>query len=276
MRLTRLFLAAALCLPSAFINGADANGLISAAPSLAYTRIDNETHLNGASLEAQNLPQHLPGNPSTTLEMASIGALFSGGKHFCSASVVHSPLGNLVLTAAHCVQQNTNSDANQEITFVPGYHDGISPYGEWTVTKTMVSPGWTMTSDPDLDFAFLSVEQTGNPRSVESITGANSLGVDYGFSNTVMLSGYPDTSETPTTCQNTTTEENPQQMRIDCAGFPDGTSGGPWITEVDSATGLGKIIGVIGGFQLGGDSPDVSYSSYFDSKISSLYQLSIS
>lgn len=53
--------------------------------------------------------------------------------------------------------------------------------------------------------------------------------------------------------------------------FPDGTSGGPWVIDVDAATGDGTVIGVIGGYQYGGDSPDVSYSSYFDSDIKDLY-----
>jgi hypothetical protein len=53
-------------------------------------------------------------------------------------------------------------------------------------------------------------------------------------------------------------------MRVACPGFPDGTSGGPWVTG-------GEVIGVIGGFQLGGDTPDVSYSPYFDDDIAKLY-----
>src|SRR5580704_5562537 len=63
-----------------------------------------------------------------------IGALFrithrgqlSGG-HFCTASVVDSPQGDLVMTAAHCV---SGLGAGQ-FAFVPGFRDGRTPYGVW-------------------------------------------------------------------------------------------------------------------------------------------------
>ncbi len=65
----------------------------------------------------------------------AVGALFttsSGrlGQHFCTASVVDSPDGDLAITAAHCV-----TGISGTIAFVPGYDNGNKPYGVWTVTK---------------------------------------------------------------------------------------------------------------------------------------------
>jgi V8-like Glu-specific endopeptidase len=203
--------------------------------------------------------------PATSATSA-VGALFSGGNHFCSASVVHSPSGDLVLTAAHCLSGGTSG-----LTFVPGYHDGVSPYGSWTVTAEAVPAGWTASADQDLDFAFLTVTQSGNPASLESLTGANRLGISQGFVNQVTLTGYPDTTSEPVVCTNTTSQSDVYQERIACPGFPDGTSGGPWITATDPETGLGTVVGVIGGYEQGGDTPDVSYSAYFDDDIQQLY-----
>src|SRR5579859_3244814 len=70
--------------------------------------------------------------------VATVGALFpadatglrTGCGHFCTASVVHSPSGDLAVTAAHCVTGGTSP-----VVFVPGYHDGIAPYGTWQVTR---------------------------------------------------------------------------------------------------------------------------------------------
>ncbi len=194
----------------------------------------------------------------------SAGALFAGGTHFCSASVVHSTAGDVVLTAAHCL----NGGA---LTFAPGYHDGVAPYGTWTVTGSFVADGWTNSADPDLDFAFLTVHQAGNDATVESLTGANMLGTDTGFTHRITLTGYPDTADAPVVCEGTTEQSDTYQQRIACAGFPDGTSGGPWVTDADPATGSGTVVGVIGGYQLGGDTPDVSYSAYFDDDIRKLY-----
>ena len=65
----------------------------------------------------------------------AVGALFTTsagqlGSHFCTASVVGSPHGDLVVTAAHCV-----SGGVAGVAFVPGYRSGAAPYGIWTVTK---------------------------------------------------------------------------------------------------------------------------------------------
>jgi V8-like Glu-specific endopeptidase len=201
---------------------------------------------------------------------AVVGALFSGDGHYCSASVVDSPGGDLVLTAAHCVHDGAGGGYYTDITFEPGYHDGVAPFGAWAVTRALVAPGWAATSDPDLDFAFLTVHQDGNPSTLESLTGADRLGLDRGFANDVTLTGYPDDADAPVTCQNTTGQQDVYQMRMDCTGFPQGTSGGPWVVDADPKTRLGTVIGVIGGYEAGGD-PDVSYSSYFDADIENLY-----
>ncbi len=188
--------------------------------------------------------------------ISPVGALFANGSHFCTASVVHSGAGDLVLTAAHCVRDG--------MAFAPGYHDGVAPLGLWTVTDVTVADGWTSSADPDLDFAFLTVRQAGNPASVESLTGANVLGVDRGFTNHITLTGYPDTTDSPVVCTGTATRSDTYQQRVACPGFPDGTSGGPWVTD-------GAVVGVIGGYELGGDTADVSYSAYFDDDIAKLY-----
>ncbi|MGW5722387.1 trypsin-like serine peptidase [Amycolatopsis sp. NPDC003865] len=188
--------------------------------------------------------------------VSPVGALFANGSHFCTASVVHSGAGDLVLTAAHCVKDG--------MAFAPAYHDGVAPLGMWTVTGVAVADGWTDSADPDLDFAFLTVRQAGNPASLESLTGAEVLGTDRGFDHTITLTGYPDTTDSPVVCTGTTTRSDTYQLRVACPGFPDGTSGGPWVTG-------GAVIGVIGGYQLGGDTPDVSYSPYFDDDIAKLY-----
>ncbi|WP_245633884.1 trypsin-like serine peptidase [Amycolatopsis jejuensis] len=196
---------------------------------------------------------------------AAVGALFADGKHFCSASVVHSPSGDLVLTAAHCLGDDITA-----VTFEPGYHDGVAPYGRWQVTAAAVPDGWRNSSDPDLDFAFLTVAQPGSA-SLESLTGANRLGVGQGFTHTITLTGYPDDTEEPVVCTGTTTQSDAYQQSVACPGFPDGTSGGPWVTNTDPATGLGTVIGVIGGYETGGATADVSYSAYFDGDIAQLY-----
>lgn len=202
----------------------------------------------------------------------AIGALFTGGQHYCTASVVHSAQGNVLLTAAHCIHDGEGGDYITGITFAPGFHDGVAPFGYWTVTDELVPPGWISSSDQDLDVGFATAHQVGNPRSLESLVGANTLATGTGFEQPITLTGYPDNSDVPAVCQNTTSKQSTYQLKIDCVGFPTGTSGGPWVTGQDPKTKLGTVIGVIGGYESGGDDPDTSYSSYFDTDVQALYR----
>ena len=52
-----------------------------------------------------------------------------------------------------------------------------------------------------------------------------------------------------------------------CTDYTNGTSGGPFLAHVSGATGHGPLIGVIGGYERGGYTPDVSYSARFGSAI---------
>ncbi|GAA1967522.1 trypsin-like serine peptidase [Kitasatospora viridis] len=198
-------------------------------------------------------------------ESNRVGALFSGsagpGNHFCTASVVNSPGHNLILTAAHCV-----SSANG-VTFVPAYRDGQTPYGTWQVTKIFTTNGWSQNGDVDQDFALLQVAPN-NGKQIQDVVGGFDLGLNESFTATVRLYGYPDNTDEPILCSNATTQQSAYQRRIDCPSYPSGTSGGPWVS-----TATGRVIGVIGGYQQGGNTDDTSYSAYFDSTIGNLYQL---
>ncbi|MFC8452382.1 trypsin-like serine peptidase [Kitasatospora sp. NPDC057223] len=199
---------------------------------------------------------------------AKVGALFDGavksGKHFCTASVVHSPTRNLLLTAAHCLS------SSGDITFAPGYRDGTAPYGSWKVTRVHTTTGWDRSKDQDEDFAVLEVATAADGREIEDVVGANPLGTGEAFTSQVRLTGYPNSGETPITCVNATTRQDTYQRAIDCPAYTGGTSGGPWIS-----TATGAVIGLIGGYQEGGDTPDTSYSAYFDHTVASLYATAV-
>jgi V8-like Glu-specific endopeptidase len=206
--------------------------------------------------------------------LAAVGALFTtrNGKldsHYCTASVIHSPFGDLAVTAAHCV---TGQPA--PLVFVPGYHDGKAPYGNWQITHVYTDAAWNASQDPNDDVAFLRLS---NPAAgpVENITGAEQLGGDWTSRAYVRVIGYPDDSERPVQCANWTRSFSPTQLEFDCDGYPVGTSGGPFLTGVNPLTGQGIVIGVIGGYQEGGDTAWVSYSSTFGASVQALYKRAI-
>jgi V8-like Glu-specific endopeptidase len=206
----------------------------------------------------------------------AVGVLFTMsagklGQHFCTASVVDSPAGDLAITAAHCVTSTSGT-----IAFVPGYDNGQTPYGVWTVTKVYVDPAWNSSSNPDDDFAFLRISQPGSSVPVEDETGAEKLATGTPASGQLVQAiGYPNASDEPVTCQNRLSEPMADQLEFDCAGFTDGTSGGPFLSEVSRRTGQGMVMGVIGGYQQGGNTPQVSYSSVLGAKAAALYKTAI-
>jgi len=205
----------------------------------------------------------------------AVGALFtlSGGRlgsHFCTASVIHSPNGDLVITAAHCV-----SGSAADLAFVPGYNAGAAPYGIWIVTRVYVDASWSASSDPDDDVAFLRVSQPGSTVPIEDVTGAERLRTGAPARQLVEVIGYPDSADQAVTCRNWTREPMADQLEFDCGGYTDGTSGGPFLADVDPRTGRGTVIGVIGGYEQGGLTPQVSYSAMFGADVMALYQVAV-
>ena len=202
----------------------------------------------------------------------AVGALFTlpGGRlgsHFCTASVISSPHGDLIITAAHCV-----SGTMAGVAFVPGYDAGVAPYGVWAVTGVYVDASWSASSNPDDDVAFLRVSQAGSGVSIQDVTGADQLGTGTPARQLVEVIGYPDSSDEAIACRNWTREPMPDQLEFDCGGYTDGTSGGPFLAGVNPRTGRGTVIGVIGGYELGGLTPQVSYSAMFGANVAALYQ----
>jgi V8-like Glu-specific endopeptidase len=206
-----------------------------------------------------------------------VGALFehdAGGGHFCTASVVASPGEDLLITAAHCISNGDGSGYKSDIVFIPDYHDGVAPYGIWTPASLLVAPQWANSADPAYDVGFILL-QPHDGENIQQVLGANQLGDDTGYQYRVRVTGYPSSANAPITCVNWTSMESATQLEFDCDGYTGGTSGSPWVTGFDPQTRTGTIVGVIGGYQEGGDSPAVSYSPYFGSGIYQLYEQAI-
>jgi V8-like Glu-specific endopeptidase len=201
------------------------------------------------------------------------GALFyhnSSGGHFCTASSVDSPTDDLLITAAHCINGGNGKGYNKDLVFIPQYRNGSEPYGEWTVDKMLVADQWENSADPDYDVGFFTVKPEDG-KNIADVLGSNTLAFNTGFDHVVRIVGYPAKSDEPIACLNRTARQSATQMRFACGGYFGGTSGSPWISNFDLATRKATIIGVIGGYQEGGDTDSVSYSPYFGNDIQALY-----
>ncbi|WSQ15577.1 trypsin-like peptidase domain-containing protein [Streptomyces sp. NBC_01231] len=208
---------------------------------------------------------------ASTARSVRVGALFAGGGHFCTASVVHSPGRDLIVTAAHCLDGSTG-----DAVFVPGYRDGRSPYGVWKVERRLLPGGWAegrndgsadSGGSEDSDVGFAVVGERGG-KAVEDVVGGG-----YRFvtrtgtgATAVTVTGYPSSREVPISCTNRPTSHSRTQQRIECPGFSGGTSGSPWVN------GYGEVVGVLGGHEEGGATADVSYSVVLGAEAARLYR----
>ena len=112
-----------------------------------------------------------------------------GNDYVCSGTAVTSPNENLVWTAGHCVYLfawHTN------FVFVPGYHNGSAPFGEWAALYTSAPSSWVWNTNVRQDVGVAVVE-------ADPVTGATltdtvgSRGVAFnGVRNQAYVSyGYP-------------------------------------------------------------------------------------
>ncbi|WP_329563996.1 trypsin-like serine peptidase [Kitasatospora sp. NBC_01266] len=279
-RKVALGLAAALVIPTT-ASGCASSGVRSSS-ALFLTSSPSAAGSAGASgvsgwnrhrfLGAYDKRKNITRTASPTPVNALVGAVFTkdaSGDHFCTASVVDSAGQNLIITAAHCVY-DPGTGQRSDLVFVPGYRGGDAPNGVWPLAAITVDQSWAQSGNPDMDVAFAVVQPQGG-KQVQQVLGANKLGIGQGYQRRVKMTGYPSSADVPITCMNTTSEQSPTQLRIDCPDYTGGTSGSPWVTDLDQRTRTGTVIGVIGGYQQGGDTPDTSYSSYFGDAVQALY-----
>ncbi|RSS72223.1 serine protease [Streptomyces sp. WAC06614] len=224
-----------------------------------------------------------------TSPFPAVGVLMANGEHWCTASVVDSPKGNVVATAAHCVApEGADGEPGEvahdglaigELSFAPAFSGGGSgqaPLGRWKVRSIHVDDRWTKWGEDTADYAFLTVEPDKDGRSVQEAVGRTQAPApDWasGYERDVTVVGYPDSDHNPEnkpvscTTQTSHDQDDPDMLYIGCAGFWTGTSGSPWIA--DRGPGRpGKLIGVLSG----GDTDVDSTAALFDADAKKLYE----
>ncbi|WP_327227296.1 hypothetical protein OG229_30045 [Streptomyces platensis] len=207
---------------------------------------------------------------------------------FCSASSVTSPTKSLVISAAHCLNDN---DRFRNLAFAPGWKvdpkdksKGIAPYGVFPIKPGKIwLDGRYLSQGPtradDLDFAFLKTGPNSKGQFLENATGmGNELTPLPATGNlnqkNVTLIGFPGSAKSPLVCPSTQTKAYDDRfLEIACDGFAPGVSGGPFLRNFDGKRG--DIIGVIGGYKTGGKFDNISYSSQFDADVVRLYNQAV-
>jgi len=160
---------------------------------------------------------------------------FSGKSNYvCSGSSIG---GGVVLTAGHCVGEAGTYYTNW--MFVPQYNNGVDPnIGSFTAASLCAMSGWMNNGDFARDVAFAVVSST-----LETKVGKLDLVFDLPTTCYWSPIGYP--AQSPWTGQKMAQSYNAQSI-IDRNMSPNtrgvssqlngGSSGGPWIYNIDIAS----------------------------------------
>lgn len=183
--------------------------------------------------------------------------MFLGGGplHTCSAGVLDSSAGDLILTAAHCLAGGVDA------TFVAGFHDEAGDDDVWHIDAVYLDPRWIQNQDPHADFAIARVSRAAGGSVQQQTGGGLALGRAPKPGAVVTVTGYGmGIGGGPISCTAPIADETGGFPSLPCEGLVDGMSGAPWM---DGTT----VTGVVGGLDGGGCDENVSYSPPFDDAV---------
>ena len=181
-----------------------------------------------------------------------------GRQRLCSATLVASRSRSVVVTAAHCVYTPpqvagaTIAPPGQRgwvesTQFVPGADGQEQPFGVWEVEQIAVDPRWQTDGDPVHDVAFLRLAARDGQLAGD-VLGAQGIGeAPEQPPGPLSAIGYPAagrfTGDEVLRCSADQPEVEPGlggDYTIPC-DMTEGSSGGPWLADLDESSGLGVV-----------------------------------
>jgi V8-like Glu-specific endopeptidase len=173
----------------------------------------------------------------------------NGVDFVCSASTVRSRNRDLVITAGHCVKDGAGAWA-KNWTFVPGYGTaGTKPYGRWTARRMFVAAPWSRSSDDSHDVGMVALAPLRG-KHVADVVGVQDIAFNSPRGGRAVTFGYP--ADPPydgkhlVYCAGKLRDDpygDTHDQGLGC-DMTAGSSGGPWLSRFDAATGRGTITSV--------------------------------
>ncbi|WP_435211508.1 peptidase [Streptomyces sp. bgisy034] len=197
---------------------------------------------------------------------------YQGRTASCSGNAVTSNNKSTVITAGHCVKLEGAWHTNW--VFVPGYHDGQSPYGRWSASKTLSTPQWTASEDINYDVGAAVVAPLDG-KLLTDVVGGQGLAFNTGYNLRMYSFGFPAAApydgEKFIYCSGNTSRDfllsNDHGMNCNMTG---GSSGGPWFTQFNESSGTG-LLSSVNSFKYN-FLPNRMYGPYFGADAQNLYQ----
>lgn len=192
----------------------------------------------------------------------------------CSGTAVDAPNRSVVITAGHCVNEFGHW-FNQDWVFVPGYHDGVRPFGVFVAKWLGATGPWVNGGSENADVGAAVVSRNERGQTLGAAVGGDGIAFGRSPNQVFDVHGYP--AEPPfdgagqRICTGTPflghdlisfLQPGPLNLALACE-VTGGASGGGWTIDGNVLNGVTNY-----GY---GDDPTTDFGSYFGGAVRELY-----
>jgi hypothetical protein len=221
--------------------------------------------------------------PGSADAVKKVGRLYfaqGAGNYECTASSVASPAGDVIVTAGHCLTESGVASTN--VVFVPGLKGTSEPYGRFPATRLFTTTQWkdedqTSAAALNYDVGFAVVAPVAGKSLADTV---GTFDIDFTTAlDRVTVFGYPGRSAksdgntlqycTGTRFTDVASNADATTDRATLCNMAGGSSGGPWLTGFDPATGAGTVTSVVS-FSYN-KTPAVLYGPLFGDVVEAVY-----
>jgi V8-like Glu-specific endopeptidase len=184
-------------------------------------------------------------NPNSTTGRL-FGRLEGVGDYSCSATVLDTQNGRVIMTAGHCVYEPQLGRFATDLSFVPAYTDGNAPFGIWTWQSVLTTRQWASAANTNFDYATVKLREA-NDTPIEEVVGGRLLKTNVVRNQGYAALGYPvnlSDGQRLWACFSSYAGKDPHPFRrgkppsgIGC-DMTSGASGGGWVNSAGRLVSL--------------------------------------
>lgn len=195
----------------------------------------------------------------------------------CSGTSVTAPNLSVVFTAGHCVNEGGSPHwLNRDWVFVPGYHEGVRPYGIFVAKWLGATAPWVLGGSPNADVGAAVVSRNERGQLLGSAVGGDEIAWGLSPNQVFDVHGYPAElpfdGATQRICSGTSylghdlasfLSTGPLNLAVSC-DVTAGASGGAWTIH-------GNVLNSVTNYGYG-DDRTTDFGSYFGRAVGALFK----
>ena len=193
----------------------------------------------------------------------------------CSGTAVQSPNRSVVITAGHCVHQ-FGRWFNRDWIFVPGYYDGVRPFGAFVARWLGATTSWVQWGSENGDIGAAVVSRNERGQTLTEAVGGYDVAFGLSPKQVFDVHGYPAAPPFDGTAQRLCADTpflghdilsflqpGPLNLALSCK-VTGGASGGGWTIRDNVLNGVTNY-----GYR---NDPATNFGAYFGAEARELYE----